>query len=446
MTHKQLKLYGDRTSSLEFMLNKTEAKPVEAETGVTEFIGQDELSAAFPAMLTDAAFIDHALSALDASFQFSAMVVRIDKPVERNEETGHDFELDACMDLAEVIDAACSSENGMWGSLENEMFGCFFPGKSAARCLELAGTIRELLAKKRKETVSIGVAAYPTVNFGRDRILENARKALAHAEFFGPDSTVHFDAVSLNINGDKLYQGGDIETAMREFTTALMLDPSNVNVRNSLGVCYGILGDHDKAKEEFETAAWIDPEEVMPVYNIGLINMLEGNREKALEYFQQADGLIEDVFEVAFQIGRLYAEMGQPEKGKKFLEKATLLKPESGVAFRYLGECLNAMGMTDEAVSAYKKSVRQNPNDAESLSALGHLFEIQGENPEIAVTFCRQSVEISPDNGLFRHRLGRLYLKGDKLDDALIEFKKASSLGFDSTQYIEEIENRVLGN
>lgn len=446
MTHKQLRLYGDRTSTLEFMLNKTEAKPVEDETGVAEFIGQDELSAAFPDMLTGAAFIDHALSAIDASSQFSVMVVRIDQPAERNEETGHDFELDACMDLAEVIDAACGSENGMWGRLENEMFGCFFNGKSAARCLELAATIREHLAKKRKETVSVGIAAYPTVNFGRDRILDNARKALGHAEFFGPDSTVSFDAVSLNISGDKLYQNGDIKAAIREFTTALTLDPSNVNVRNSLGVCYGILGDHDKAIEEFEAAVWLDPEEVMPVYNIGLANLLEGNREKALEYFHQADGLVEDVFEVAFQIGRLCVEMAQPEKAKKFLEKATLLKPESGVALRYLGECFLAMNMTDEAASAYKKSVRQNPNDAEALSALGHLFEIQGENPEIAVMFCRQSVEISPDNGLFRHRLGRLYLKGDKLEDALTEFKKASSLGFDSIQYIEEIENRMLGN
>jgi len=225
-----------------------------------------------------------------------------------------------------------------------------------------------------------------------------------------------------------------------------MLDPSNINVRNSLGVCYGILGDYDKAKEEFENAAWLDPEEVMPVYNIGLISMLDGDKEKALEFFLQADSLDENVFEVVFQIGRLYLETGQPEKGKPFLEKATLLKPDSGIAFRHLGECFTTMDMTDEAISAYKNSVRHNPNDADSLSALGHLYELQGENSEIAMMFCRQSVEISPENGLFRNRLGRLYLKGNRLDDALKEFKTANHLGFDSAQHIEEVENLMSDN
>ncbi|MBW1840550.1 MAG: hypothetical protein JRI75_01985 [Deltaproteobacteria bacterium] len=225
-----------------------------------------------------------------------------------------------------------------------------------------------------------------------------------------------------------------------------MLDPSNINVRNSLGVCYGILADYDKAKEEFDTVAWLDLEEIMPVYNLGLINMLDGNKEKALEFFLRANSLDEDVFEVAFQIGRLYLETGKPEIGKPFLEKATLLKPDSGVAFRHLGECFTVMDMTNEAISAYKNSVRHNPNDADALSALGHLFELQDENPEIAIMFCKQSVEISPENGLFRHRLGRLYLKGNRLDDALREFKTANHLGFDATQYIKEVENLMLDN
>lgn len=95
--------------------------------------------------------------------------------------------------------------------------------------------------------------------------------------------------------------------------------------------------------------------------------------------------------------------------------------------------------MTDEAVTAYKKAIKQNPGDADSLSALGYLLDIQGENPEITTIFCQQSVEISPENGLFRHRLGQLYLKQNLLEEALQEFQKATDLGYDAVEFIEKV-------
>jgi tetratricopeptide (TPR) repeat protein len=78
------------------------------------------------------------------------------------------------------------------------------------------------------------------------------------------------------------------------------------------------------------------------------------------------------------------------------------------------------------------------------LSALGYLFDIQGENPEITTIFCQQSVEIAPENGLFRNRLGRLYLKQNQLKEALIEFEKAQDLGHDSMEFIDKIKDMLM--
>jgi len=111
------------------------------------------------------------------------------------------------------------------------------------------------------------------------------------------------------------------------------------------------------------------------------------------------------------------------------------------LAFRYLGECCTAMNMIDEAILAYKTAIRKNPNDADSLSALGYLFDLQGENPEITTIFCQQSVDISPDTGLFRYRLGNLYLKRNQIDDALEQLQKADELGHDAKELIQKINN-----
>jgi len=192
--------------------------------------------------------------------------------------------------------------------------------------------------------------------------------------------------------------------------------------------------------EEFEEAIRLDPDEVMSIYNAGLVNMLTDKKDKALEYFLDADSKKECIFEVAIQTGKLYLEMRKPEKAKIFFDKAVRARPESGLACRFLGECCAAMNMTDDAVSAYKKAIRQNPNDADSLSALGYLYDLQGENPEITTIFCQQSVDIAPENGLFRYRLGSLYLKRDQLKDALEQLQKADALGHDCKDLIKKIK------
>ena len=135
-------------------------------------------------------------------------------------------------------------------------------------------------------------------------------------------------------------------------------------------------------------------------------------------------------------------ENGDFEKAQTFLEQASHLNPAAGAVFRYLGECHGAGGQTKAAIAAYKKAVKQNPSDAASLSALGCLFDKQGENPEIATMFCQESVGLSPENALFRHRLGLLYLKQNQLKKALSEFKQADRLGHDTSDYIKKIETQ----
>jgi len=400
----------------------------------------DELVKAFPDIKSQDSFVDQSIAGLKSTPTFGAMVISIDKLKRKKKDvSGKKNTNNIRLEVAGAIQRICETENGMWGVLDRDFFGCFFPEKDKPVCLKLAKKIKRKLAEKRDETVTIGIASYPALNYKKHQIFKNARKAFDHAQFFGSDSTVSFDAVSLNISGDKLYDKGDIKGAIKEFNLALLLDPSNVNVHNSLGVCHGVLGNYKKALNEFKSVISLDPENIMALHNAGLTCTLTDSKNKALEYFLKADSIDKDVFEVAFQTGKLYLGIKQPDKGMEYLERAIKLKPESGPAFSSMGDCFTSIGMIDKAVSAYKKAIKLNANDADSLSALGLLFDAQGENLDISTLFCRQSVEISPENGLFRHRLGRLYQKANKIEAALEEFEAAKKMGYDSTQEIKQI-------
>lgn len=441
---QKTKLFHNRTSSKEFLFYKTEGTSKKDAAQFLSSVETKRILKVFPDILAGKTFIEKALTRFETSEKFESMVIIIDRLNHAGSETADINQIDIWLDVAQVIDTICSRENGMWGQLDQGMFGCFFFPTNQTPPLEFARKIKKILAETTDETVSIGIASYPTLSFSRSQTIENAGKALEHAAFLGPDSIVPFDAVSLNISGDNLYQNGDIRGAIEEFKTALLLDPSAINVRNSLGVCYGILGDYKKALKEFKATLKLDPDEVMALYNIGLVNMLTGKNAEALKYFLDADRKKEeDIFEVAFQIGRAYLDMGNSEMAKEFLDKALKLNPQSWSVLHSLGECYTVLNMTDEAIAAYKKAIRLNPNDAESLSALGCLFDLLGENPEITTIFCQQSIDIAPENGLYRYRLGSLYLKRNQLEDALTQFQKANDLGYDARKMIKKINKLI---
>jgi len=445
MTKSQQKLYVDRDSARHFLFYKTDSKIPDIKGAIkydAKFsASQTGLSDEFSGMLTGKEFIDDALAKVNSLLKFGAMVIRIDNIFHSKEESVKENAPELLVKVAKIIDLICENEKGVWGQIGYDMLGWFCFEKNDNSCMELAHKAQKDIETFLNETISIGMAFYPTTNFNKHQILDNALKALDHAAFFGPNSAVAFDAVSLNISGDKLYQKGDINGAINEFKTGLLLDPLNANIHNSLGVCYGVSGFFEKAKEEFETAIRLDSNEAMSLYNSGLVNLLMDNKDRALEHFIKAEAIGEDVFEVEFQLGKLYLELGKPEKGKKHIEKAIGLKAESGAAFRCLGDCNKAINNINKAIASYKKAIKLNPNDTNSLSTLGYLFDIKDENTEIATIFCRQSVEISPDNGLFRHRLGRLYFKQNQYEDAMKEFQKANDLGCDSIKFIDKLNN-----
>ena len=436
-------LFNNRSASNDFLLSKTEAVSVPDAVALEPPQLLEELTRNFPDLLTGPAFVAQALERLKTVDSFQALVVRIDPPAADGVAPDANPPIALQVETARILDRFCENRSWQWGKLDREIFGCFLPLVNGSDEEGRETALKEALDELQPATFSIGSARFPLIDYQRENILANARKALDHAAFFGPGAVVAFDAVSLNISGDHYYQKGDLNQAMAEFTRALELDPGNVNVHNSLGVCYGVLGAYEKAVKIFQTAAELAPGELMPAYNIGLTNLMIGDKETALKSFLAAVEKDPDVFEPTFQVGRVYFEIGKPKKALAFLEKATALNPGNATAHRYLGLCYLDLKKEAAAIAGLKKAVQLNPNDAQALSALGYLFDRMGENPEVTIVFCQQSVEISPENGLVRYRLGQLLAKQGALEAALREFEAAQQLGHDVGKMIETVKDRI---
>jgi len=422
-----------------FFKKKSSSKKQNKVNKEKSSVDSDKIISLFPDILSGNRFICHAMEQLSLVDKFCTMAIQLDI----NKKHKANTKINARNDLFKIVDLVYKKENGICGYLKNNVIGCFFIDADELSIRRIAEKIKNIFVDLSFKTITIGYALYPHINFKKCQIIENACKALVHAFFIESGSVIAFDAVSLHISGDQLYQNGKIDKAIDEFKTALLLEPLNENIYNSLGVCYGILRDFINAGKNFSKAMELKPKEIMAVYNIGVVKLFTTETEKAFDCFFKAYKIKKDVFEVVFQIGKLYLEKEELQKGKFFLEQAEKINPESRHIYRYLGNCYLLLNMTDQAVMAYKKAVKLNPNDADSLSALGYLFGIKGEKPEIASLLCRQSIEISPGNGFFRHRLGYLYYKYNNIDKASEEFQNAINLGYDSSEYVKIIQKAM---
>ncbi len=396
------------------------------------------VDAVFPGRPRGEDFVAAALAAAQRRKRFAALAVRVDARC--GEEPGDTADPAEAM---RIVSTVLDARDGVWGLLEPDVIGCVFPGADIEEADGAVEVIGSSLGRMDAGSVTAGIAAYPFHDFSPEETIGNARKAVDHAAFFGPGSKARFDAVSLNVSGDIRYQDGDIGGAASEFERALTMEPDNANLRNSLGVCHAVRGDYPAALAAFEAAAASAPEEVTGHYNAGLVHLLKDDPEAALACFEKAVGLDDAVFEIHFQMGRLLAARERLEEAVGHLLRAAELEPGSAAVHRLLGEARDAQGDPASAVDHYKKAVRLHPNDAASLSMLGVRYADRGEDIDLCIAFCRQSVEIEPECGPYRLRLADLLRRAGRDGEALEVLRRARDLGEDCGADIESLERSL---
>jgi len=280
-----------------------------------------------------------------------------------------------------------------------------WPGDDQAEAKPVAYRLAAEL--KEPGPVSLGLVFSPGGEVP-ENLVDDARKALNEAAFSGPGQVAVFGPLSLNVSGDRLFEGGDLSGALKEYERGLALSPGHLNLLNSLGVCHGRLGHPSEALEVFKKIAELDPDNMMAHYNLGYTHLLSGRMEEAEASMNRAAELAPDNFEPLFHLGKIALELGHLDKALPALRRAGELGENRPVVFRLLGEALMLAHDHQGALVAFKKAVKTAPNDAYALSALGALFVDLSNDREVARSLFQKSVEIDPTNCLYRQRLGRL--------------------------------------
>jgi len=315
--------------------------------------------------------------------------------------------------------------SGIWARIDDTSIVMVLWDKKKTASTSRLIKIKKNMALETGIDPTMGIAIFPFMDFSRKETFYNAVRAVDHAAFLGPGSEAHFNDVSMNISGDRLYHLGHTNEASMEYQKGLEINPNNTNLINSLGVCHGISNHPKEAKEAFERAIKTAPTEVMAIYNLGLVFDIMDERNRAIQLLEQASQINNSIFEVELTAGSLLVKEQRFDLALIHLTRATTLNAKASIPFKLLGEIYLGTGRTEEAINEFKRAIKINPSDAVSLSGLAHAFGLKGNNLQIAITLAKQSIMIDPETPIFRLRLGELYLKTDQEELARIEFNKA---------------------
>jgi tetratricopeptide (TPR) repeat protein len=107
------------------------------------------------------------------------------------------------------------------------------------------------------------------------------------------------DALVHNQEGLRLFQAGEIVGALRQFQTAVQLDPENPEYRYNFGVSLRRVGAPDEAAAELERAIQLSPRRAGAHYHLGLARLELGDSSSARVSLQRAYELSTDATERA---------------------------------------------------------------------------------------------------------------------------------------------------
>ena len=287
---------------------------------------------------------------------------------------------------------------------------------------------------------------------------------------------------------------GDTASAVRQYETAIALDPDNWGVEDDmvsayeqaglfregiellhqmiedqpefadhhlrLGDLYAKVGDDPAARQQYERALEIHPEYLEAMVKLGTTELRNGKPEEAAQLFSQAVEINDRLLSACVGLGVAQLQAGRTEEGLGSFELASKVEPNSSLLFsetarmqlkaavgdqltRYLGlptQSSEPLGgqelaglLIDKQIERHQDAIRTKPGHADLHYRLGLLLSHRGRGTEAIEAFS-EAVRINPAYEKALVKLGMSLRAAGHTEDAIRRFQQALQINPDDVQ------------
>jgi tetratricopeptide (TPR) repeat protein len=257
------------------------------------------------------------------------------------------------------------------------------------------------------------------------------------------------DSVNATMQMANLWERhGDADKAMEYFKKVLEKNPKRADVHKSMGWFYMNKQQYEQAIEHWQKALEIDPN-IPDVHNsIALALMGQNKESQAIEELEK-DVKISPLSSFSyFLLGQLYLQQQEYEKAGENYKKATEIQPDYTNAYYGLFTLSSRLKQPDKAkeyMAVFKKlkdrdmEILKQRNEATddlidmrkgavgTYLLAGQMYQAEG-NLQKAEEILKRATTFDPNNILCHERLASLYIKLNRITDAIGSYKKIAEI------------------
>ena len=198
--------------------------------------------------------------------------------------------------------------------------------------------------------------------------------------------------------GEVLAKQGRTDEALRQYQTAVRLNPNDAGGHKTLGIALGMKGQMDEAIRQFQTAIRLRPDYAEAHYNLGFAFEQRGRTNEAISQYQQVLRLKPDYPDACNNLGYLWTQQGQNlDQARALIEKAVQVQPQNAGFLDSLGWVLFKLNRPREALGYCLQAVETSGRpDAGIYDHLGDIYAALNEREKAAGVW-RQSLAVAPN-------------------------------------------------
>ena len=216
---------------------------------------------------------------------------------------------------------------------------------------------------------------------------------------------------------------GLINSALKEFVTAVNLDKNYYQAYNAMGVATLKLGNKDDAMDLFNTALKVNPGFANAYDNVGVIEMMNGNLDAAEKNFMNAMKFNTHNPTAWYHMAQVETRRGNYSKALTWVNHSLHVNPNSSPALTLQGELYLKQGNQAAAINSFKKAQIVKPENARPYMNLATIYENRADE-EFAMEQLKTALAINPNNAESKLRIANMALHIRKYDQALDYYTK----------------------
>lgn len=189
-------------------------------------------------------------------------------------------------------------------------------------------------------------------------------------------------------------------------------------------------GRLDKAIKEYETALQLDPNYTDAYCNLGFIYERQGRLERAIAVYVSALQINPISSWIYLSLGRVYYRKRRYRDAIEVLSKGLEIEPQNAYAHVLMGLAYSVTGQLDEGINELKEALRIDSCSDLAYLNLGLAYSQKGRYDHAADAY-KEAIRINPKNKLAHYNLGVLYLSKGETALARRELELALQYGYE---------------